>query len=127
VIFSIPVSAWVAAILLINEVPDMPADDATGKRTLPVRLGNAGTAILYMLIHLAAFAATVQMALTGKLPLLAPLVPAGLLLLAFRAAAAIRQGIAEREAMTGAIESTLAIHTLGSIWLVACTLYLILW
>ena len=26
VIFSIPVSAWVAAILLINEVPDMPAD-----------------------------------------------------------------------------------------------------
>ena len=36
-LFSIPVSVWVTAILLINEVPDIAADGATGKRTLPVR------------------------------------------------------------------------------------------
>lgn len=127
VIFSVPVSAWVAAILLINEVPDMPADGATGKRTLPVRLGNNGTAVLYVVIQLAAVVATVQMALTGQLPLLAPLVPAGLMLLAVKAAAAIRQGIADRAAMTAAIEATLAIHTIGSVWLVANALFQFFW
>ena len=47
----------------------------------------------------------------------------GLLLLAFRAAAAIRRGVSDRAGMTGAIESTLAIHTVGSIWLVGCVLF----
>ncbi len=91
-LFTIPVSAWVAAILLINEVPDVAADGATGKH--------------------------------NALPLLAPLVPAALLVLAFKAGAAIRVGIRDRGRMTAAIESTLAIHTIGSIWLVACVLFL---
>ena len=127
ILFSIPISAWVAAILLINEVPDITADAATGKRTLPVRLGLTGTAILYFTIHLVALAAVVQMTATGQLPLLAPLVPAGLMILAARASAGIREGIANRDGMTRAIESTLAIHTLGSIWLTGIALYLILW
>jgi len=33
----VPVSAWAAAILVINEVPDMAADRRAGKRTLVVR------------------------------------------------------------------------------------------
>lgn len=122
-LFSIPVSAWVAAILLINEVPDIAADGATGKRTLPVRLGLDGTAIVYVSLHVAAVAATGWLAYSKALPLLAPLVPAALLLLAFRAGYAIRQGIKDRNRMTSAIESTLAIHTIGSIWLIACMLF----
>ena len=42
VLYSLPVSAWVFAILFINEVPDIKADGATGKNTLPVRLGLQG-------------------------------------------------------------------------------------
>ena len=125
--FSIPVSAWVAAILLINEVPDIAADSATGKRTLPVRLGLGGTAILYIVIHLIALAAIVQMTAAGELPLLAPLLPTGLAVLAARASAAIWKGIADRERMTKAIEATLAIHTLGSVWLTGIAVYMTIW
>ena len=123
-IFSVPIGAWVAAILLINEVPDIAADSATGKRTLPVRFGLGGTALIYIALNLAALAAVVQLAMTGALPLLAPLLPVGLVLLAAKASAAIRRGIADRDAMTKAIESTLAIHTLGSIWLTGVAIYL---
>lgn len=122
--FSIPIGAWVAAILLINEVPDITADRATGKRTLPVRLGLGGTSILYIAIHLAALAAIVQMTAAGELPLIAPLVPTGLAILAAKASAAIRQGIADRERMTKAIEATLAIQTLGSLWLIGIAIFL---
>ncbi len=122
-LFSVPVSAWVAAILLINEVPDIEPDGATGKRTLPVRLGLDGTALLYSLLHVGAVAITGWLAATGALPLFAPLVPAALLILAFKAGFAIRQGIADRDGMTRAIEGTLAIHTVGSVWLLACVLF----
>jgi 1,4-dihydroxy-2-naphthoate octaprenyltransferase len=127
ILFSVPVSAWVAAILLINEVPDIKADGATGKRTLPVRLGFGGTAGLYIAIHLVAVAAVIQMSVSGQLPMLAPLLPAGLLLLAFKASFSIRQGIADRDGITRAIENTLAIHTIGSVWLLACALFLYWW
>jgi len=43
----LPVGCWVAAVLLINEIPDRVADARVGKRTLPVRLGLARTGVLY--------------------------------------------------------------------------------
>jgi len=127
VLYSLPVSAWVAAILLINEVPDIEADGASGKRTLPVRLGLTGTSWLYLAIHAAAAAVVVMLSIGGSLPPLAPLLPVGLLALAFKASAAIRAGVANRDGMTKAIESTLAIHTLGSLWLTGCMMYLYWW
>lgn len=120
---SLPISAWVAAILLMNEVPDVVADGATGKRTLPVRLGSRGTAILYVAIHIFAAAAVLLLTAMRLLPLAAPLVPAGLLVPAVRSAAAIRLHSPPQEVMTRAIEATLGIHTLGSIWLCACVLF----
>lgn len=126
-LFSLPVSAWVAAILLINEVPDIDADGATGKRTLPVRLGLARTAMLYGAIHAMALAAIGWLTFRGGLPLLAPLVPVVLLFIAVKTSAAIRHGVADRLAMTKAIEGTLAIHTIGSIWLVGCALAAAFW
>jgi 1,4-dihydroxy-2-naphthoate octaprenyltransferase len=122
-VFALPISFWVAAILLINEVPDVSADNATGKKTLPVRIGLNGTAAVYLSWHLGAVIATAWLAYSGSLPVLAPAVPALLLLLAFRAAAAIRRGVGDRPGMTGAIEGTLAIHTVGSIWLIGCVLF----
>jgi len=123
VLYSLPVSAWVAAILLINEVPDIKADGACGKSTLPVRLGLSGTARLYFAMQVSALLVILALTIRGDLPLLAPLVPAGLIVLAWRASAAIKTGIADRASMTNAIESTLAIHTVGCLWLTACALY----
>jgi 1,4-dihydroxy-2-naphthoate octaprenyltransferase len=126
-LFSLPVSFWVAAILLINEVPDISADGATGKRTLPVRLGLGGTSVLYLLLHLGAAGATIAVTLAGAMPLLSPAVPVLLLVIALKSAMAIRKGIDDRPGMTKAIEGTLAIHTIGSIWLAGCMLYLHWW
>ena len=122
-LFSIPVSVWVTAILLINEVPDIAADGATGKRTLPVRFDLGGTSIIYFLLHAAGVAALVALALRGGVPAWAMIVPVLLLALAWQAARAIRTGIADRPAMTRAIEMTLGIHTIGSIWLAGCALF----
>jgi 1,4-dihydroxy-2-naphthoate octaprenyltransferase len=122
-IFSLPVSAWVAAILLINEVPDIKADAAHGKATLPVRMGLDGTAAVYAALHLGAVAAVAYLAAAGAVPLLTPLLPVALLFMTQRAARAVRIGIADRGGMTNAIENTLAVHTLGSVWLGGCMLY----
>jgi 1,4-dihydroxy-2-naphthoate octaprenyltransferase len=126
-LFSLPISAWVAAILLINEVPDIIADGATGKRTLPVRLGHRGTAMLYALIQAFATGVIVWLTVKGSLPIAAPLVPVPLLALAFRAADSIRRGVEDRPGMTKAIEATLGIHTIGSIWLVLIALFVAFW
>jgi len=123
VLYSLPVSAWVFAILFINEVPDIKADSATGKNTLPVRLGLPGTSRLYFVLQSSAAIVIIYMTLQQMLPVLAPLVPVGLLVLAWRAAAAIRGGISDRNSMTQAIESTLGIHTIGCIWLAGCMVY----
>jgi heme exporter protein D len=74
-------------------------------------------------MNIAALAAFVWLSYTGALPLLAPLVPIALVLLALRSAKAIREGVADRANMTRAIESTLAIHTVGSLWLLGCVLF----
>ncbi len=123
VLFSLPISAWVGAILLINEVPDIEADGATGKNTLPVRLGTPGTARLFFVLHAAAVIVIIYMTLQKMLPLLAPVIPLGLLLLAWRASSAIRAGVEDRDALTQAIESTLGIHTTGCIWLAGCMVF----
>lgn len=127
VLFSLPISAWVAAILLINEVPDIRADAATEKRTLPVRIGLSGTAALYLAIHLSAVAVVIWMTVNAALPIAAPLIPVLLVILVVKATRAIRGGVANRQGMTDAIEATLGIHTVGSLWLMACALYMIFW
>lgn len=125
--FSLPISAWVAAVILINEVPDIDADGATGKRTLPVRFGLVGTANLYIGIQGFAVAAIALLTIMGSLPLASPILPIGLMLLAFRAASAIKSGVEDRVELTRAIESTLAIHTIGSLWLCTCVLFMAVW
>ena len=62
VLLCLPVSAWAAAILIINEVPDIEADRRAQKRTLVVRWGVGGARRLYgglAVIALAASAAAI--------------------------------------------------------------------
>jgi 1,4-dihydroxy-2-naphthoate polyprenyltransferase len=117
---AIPVSCWVANILLINEIPDASSDAAAGKRTLVVRLGIRGTGYLYMFLSLTAFAAVGFAVITGSLPLLALLLPG--MLLAIGLLNGIRIGTAAHKTadLKPVIEKTLAIHTAGCLWL-ACS------
>lgn len=51
----VPVAALVTAIMVVNNLRDIPTDRATGKQTLAVRLGERGTRALYTLLVAAAY------------------------------------------------------------------------
>ena len=113
---AVPTSMWVAAILLINEVPDIAADSHAGKRTVPVRIGVPATRVLYVILHASAAAAVAALALARELHWGALLLPVALLGLAIAASAGISNGVADRPRLRGSIEKTLAIHAVGSLW-----------
>jgi 1,4-dihydroxy-2-naphthoate polyprenyltransferase len=115
VLLSLVVGAWVAAILLINEVPDRDADARAGKRTLVVRFGASGARGIYFGLTALALLSSVGAIALGALPLWYGW-PAGVL--AFMGAAAARGITSEhagRPRLKKSIEMTLAIHALGGI------------
>ena len=68
-IASIPIALLVALILYVNEVPDRPADERAGKRTLPVRFPRTAVINGYVLAAAAAFTVIVLGVLSGLLPI----------------------------------------------------------
>ena len=56
---SVPVGLLSTALLVVNNLRDIPGDALAGKRTLAVRLGDAGTRRLYVTLVLLALAAVV--------------------------------------------------------------------
>ena len=71
---AVPVGALTTAILVVNNLRDIPTDTAAGKRTLAVVLGARGTIVEYTGLMLAAFIVPVALALTGHgLAVLLPL------------------------------------------------------
>jgi 1,4-dihydroxy-2-naphthoate octaprenyltransferase len=117
VLVSLPVGAWVAAILLINEVPDRDADARAGKRTLVVRLGPTGARIIYFGLTALALAAGAGAVAIGALPLWYGLPAAALALGGAMAARGISLQAAGRPRLRKSIELTLGVHALGSITL----------
>jgi 1,4-dihydroxy-2-naphthoate octaprenyltransferase len=47
---SVPVGALATALLVVNNLRDIPTDTAAGKRTLAVRLGDGDTRMLYLFL-----------------------------------------------------------------------------
>jgi 1,4-dihydroxy-2-naphthoate octaprenyltransferase len=71
---AIPVGALTTAILVVNNLRDIPTDRAAGKRTLAVILGARATQVEYALLVGVAFVVPVMLAAAGRQPLvLAPL------------------------------------------------------
>ncbi|MEE9166644.1 MAG: 1,4-dihydroxy-2-naphthoate octaprenyltransferase [Candidatus Neomarinimicrobiota bacterium] len=70
----IPVGLLTAAILWINEFPDLAGDKATGKKTLVVVLGKVRARYGYVLLVGGAFTLIGVMAFLGVLPLLSLIV-----------------------------------------------------
>ena len=70
VLASIGVGSLACAILVTNNLRDIPTDSATGKRTLAVRLGDRRTRGLFVVLIIVAFAVVVAMAVGGPWVLL---------------------------------------------------------
>ena len=63
---AIPAGALITAILVVNNLRDIPTDAAAGKRTLAVMLGEAGAKAEYAVLVGAAYLVPVVLALTGQ-------------------------------------------------------------
>lgn len=66
---SVPVGFLATAILVANNLRDIPTDERTGKRTLAVRLGAKHTRKLYAVLMLLGVGLPAVFALTGLVPL----------------------------------------------------------
>jgi 1,4-dihydroxy-2-naphthoate polyprenyltransferase len=71
---SLPMGAFATALLVVNNLRDIPTDRDVGKRTLAVRVGEQGTRQLYVALVAAGFLGVLPLVLaTGRLWLLTPL------------------------------------------------------
>ena len=73
-VLAFPAAAWVAgtgvgavicAVLVANNLRDIPTDASTGKRTLAVRMGDRATRALYVVLIASAFAVIAPLTLLG--------------------------------------------------------------
>jgi 1,4-dihydroxy-2-naphthoate octaprenyltransferase len=71
VLAAVPVGLLATALLVVNNLRDIPTDLVAGKRTLAVRLGDDATRALYSALLLAPFAAVVGLAVARPWALLA--------------------------------------------------------
>jgi len=62
VVVGVPVGSLAVALLVVNNLRDIPSDDIAGKRTLAVRLGDRRTRRLYVALVAAAFLLVVVVA-----------------------------------------------------------------
>ncbi len=100
VVLSVPIGLLATALLVVNNLRDIPTDRVAGKRTMAVRLGEAGTRREYRLLVVGAFVvAAAAVALVGVAPL--AVAPAALLARAELAAQAARDGAARNESQAG--------------------------
>jgi len=72
VVAAIPAGALITAILVVNNLRDIPTDAAAGKRTLAVILGRRRTAVEYALLLAAAYAVPIVLVTLGSGALVSP-------------------------------------------------------
>jgi 1,4-dihydroxy-2-naphthoate polyprenyltransferase len=119
---SVPVGFLATALLVVNNLRDIPSDAAAGKRTLAVRLGGSRTRSLYLGLLAGAFVAVPLVALGFDRPAAA----AGLLGLvaAWGPARSVRHGARGGElipvlAATGQVQLVLGVGLAAGLWISA--------
>lgn len=60
---AVPVGLWATALLVANNLRDIPGDSAIGKRTLAVRMGDRASRWLYVAVLAAGYGAAVSISL----------------------------------------------------------------
>ncbi len=73
---AVPVGLLATALLVVNNLRDIPTDTEAGKRTLAVRLGDRTTRIMYVTMLVDVFLLIVVLAVTQRLPAVLGLVGA---------------------------------------------------
>jgi 1,4-dihydroxy-2-naphthoate polyprenyltransferase len=122
VLICLPVSTWAAAILIINEVPDIAPDRRAGKRTLAVRWGASGARWTYWGLTLVGLSASVIAVALHALPLWYGVAALGIAGLGLLAACGISSESAGRARLKQSIQLTLAIHAVGCVLLIVSIL-----
>jgi 1,4-dihydroxy-2-naphthoate polyprenyltransferase len=79
ILAAVPVGLFAVAILIVNNLRDIPGDTTAGKKTMAVRLGDKTTRILYVSIMVVAVLLTVPLAIAAKTPLVLVALVAGIL------------------------------------------------
>jgi 1,4-dihydroxy-2-naphthoate octaprenyltransferase len=74
---AIPVGLLATALLVVNNLRDIPTDAEAGKRTLAVRLGDRTTRIVYVTMLVDVFLLVVVLGVTARMPALLGLVGIG--------------------------------------------------
>jgi 1,4-dihydroxy-2-naphthoate octaprenyltransferase len=122
VLICLPVSAWAAAILIMNEVPDIESDRRVHKRTLVVRWGTGGARWIYGGLTAIALAASVAAILEHALTPWYALPALALAGLGLRALGGISFQPSGRRRLKQSIELTLLIHILGCVAIIVAIL-----
>jgi 1,4-dihydroxy-2-naphthoate octaprenyltransferase len=98
---AVPVGLLATALLVINNLRDIPTDTDVGKRTLAVRLGDRRTRIMYVTMLVDVFLLVVVLGVTARLPALIAL-------------AGIAVAVAPIQAVRGGATGPALIPVLGS-------------
>jgi 1,4-dihydroxy-2-naphthoate polyprenyltransferase len=84
VVCAVAIGFLACALLVVNNLRDIPTDSASGKHTLAVRLGERGTRVLYVLLVALPFLGVVGLALAGHPWVLVTLVAVPVAVMAIR-------------------------------------------
>jgi len=114
---SIPVGILIALVLYVNEVPDRPADAATGKRTLPVRFSKDTVVNGYIAAVALAFGLIAVFAISGLIvrPAIIALAAAPLALPVIRA---LRESYEQPYALMPAMGKNIQLHLATGVLLI---------
>lgn len=93
---SVPVGLLACALLVVNNLRDIPTDTVAGKKTLAVRLGDRATRQMYTGLILAAAAAAGLLLLFASVSVLVLSAAGVMLLMGFPAVMAVRRGATGR-------------------------------
>ncbi len=112
---SVAVGLWATALLVVNNLRDIPGDTAAGKRTLAVRVGDRRTRVVFVTMHLAALLVAVMVTVEFERAAAFALVGAPFAYLAVRA---VWRG-ATGAALIGVLEATGRVQLLSGLAMAA--------
>jgi 1,4-dihydroxy-2-naphthoate octaprenyltransferase len=115
---SLPVGLLIMLVLYVNQVPDRPADERAGKRTIVVRLGKEAIVSGYAFFVTTAFVLIAVGALAGLMPIwtLVALAPAPL---AFKVYQALRSHYESPYELMDAMGKNIMLHLFTGLLLIA--------